>query len=339
MDLDSLVASGLAEIAAAESAAALNDVRVRLLGKKGAVTEQLQSLGKLSAAERPAAGASINEAKTRLGAAIDARALVLERAAIARELSAGAIDVTLPGRGERSGALHPVTRTRLRIEAIFERAGFEVVEGPEVEDDFHNFEALNIPADHPARAMHDTFYFGDGRLLRTHTSPVQVRAMMSRPPPFRIIAPGRVYRNDSDQTHTPMFHQVEGLVIDENIGFANLKAILRRFVSEFFEKPLAIRLRPSYFPFTEPSAEVDCQCAFCEGKGCRVCKQTGWLEVLGCGVVHPNVLRNCGLDPERYSGYAFGMGIERFSMLRYDVNDLRLYFENDLRFLAQFERG
>ncbi len=339
MDLDSLVASGLAEIAAAENAAALNDVRVRLLGKKGAVTGQLQSLGKLSAAERPAAGARINEAKATLGAAIDARALLLERAAVAAELAAGAIDVTLPGRGERAGALHPVTRTRLRIEEIFVRAGFEVVEGPEVEDDFHNFEALNIPADHPARAMHDTFYFGDGRLLRTHTSPVQVRAMMSRPPPFRIIAPGRVYRNDSDQTHTPMFHQVEGLVIDENIGFANLKAILRRFVSEFFEKPLAIRLRPSYFPFTEPSAEVDCQCAFCEGKGCRVCKQTGWLEVLGCGVVHPNVLRNCGLDPERYSGYAFGMGIERFSMLRYDVNDLRLYFENDLRFLAQFERA
>ena len=339
MDLDSLLASGLAEIAAAESAAALNDVRVRLLGKKGAVTEQLQSLGRRSATERPAAGARINEAKVRLGQAIDARSSVLERAVVAAELAAGAIDVTLPGRGERAGALHPVTRTRLRIEAIFERAGFEVVEGPEVEDDFHNFEALNIPADHPARAMHDTFYFGDGRLLRTHTSPVQVRAMMSRPPPLRMIMPGRVYRNDSDQTHTPMFHQVEGLVIDENIGFANLKAILRRFVSEFFEKPLAIRLRPSYFPFTEPSAEVDCQCAFCEGKGCRVCKQTGWLEVLGCGVVHPNVLRNCGLDPERYSGYAFGMGIERFSMLRYDVNDLRLYFENDLRFLAQFERA
>ena len=338
MDLDSLVASGLAEIAAAPNAAALNDVRVRLLGKKGAVTEQLQALGKLTAAERPAAGARINEAKSRLGAAIDARAQDLERAAVAAELAAGAIDVTLPGRGERSGALHPVTRTRLRIEEIFRRGGFEVVDGPEVEDDFHNFEALNIPANHPARAMHDTFYFGDGRLLRTHTSPVQVRAMMSRPPPFRMISPGRVYRNDSDQTHTPMFHQVEGLVIDENIGFAHLKAILRRFVSEFFEKELAIRLRPSYFPFTEPSAEVDCQCAFCEGRGCRVCKQTGWLEVLGCGVVHPNVLRNCGVDPERWSGYAFGMGIERFSMLRYDVNDLRLYFENDLRFLAQFER-
>ena len=339
MDLDSLVASGLAEIAAAPTAAVLNDVRVRLLGKKGAVTEQLQSLGKLGPAERPAAGARINEAKSKLAAAIDARAAVLEKAAVAAELAAGAIDVTLPGRGEAPGALHPVTRTRLRIEKIFERAGFEVVDGPEVEDDFHNFEALNIPANHPARAMHDTFYFGDGRLLRTHTSPVQVRAMMSRRPPYQLICPGRVYRRDSDQTHTPMFHQVEGLVIDRNIGFANLKAVLRRFVSEFFEKPLAIRLRPSYFPFTEPSAEVDCQCAFCEGKGCRVCKQTGWLEVLGCGVVHPNVLRNCGLDPEEWSGYAFGMGIERFSMLRYDVNDLRLYFENDLRFLAQFERA
>jgi phenylalanyl-tRNA synthetase alpha chain len=339
VELASLVASGLAEIAAAADAAALDQVRVRLLGKKGAVTEQLKELGKLPPAERPAAGARINEAKSELASAIEARALLLEKAAIARELEAGRIDVTLPGRGQQRGALHPVTRTRLRIEAIFRGAGFDVAEGPEVEDDFHNFEALNIPADHPARAMHDTFYFGDGRLLRTHTSPVQVRAMMSTEPPLRLIMPGRVYRCDSDQTHTPMFHQVEGLVIDENISFANLKAMLRRFVSEFFEKPLAIRLRPSYFPFTEPSAEVDCQCAFCEGRGCRVCKQTGWIEVLGCGVVHPNVLRNCGLDPERWSGYAFGMGIDRFAMLRYDVSDIRHYFENDLRFLAQFERG
>jgi phenylalanyl-tRNA synthetase alpha chain len=339
LDLDSLVASGLVEIAAADNAAALNEVRVRLLGKKGAVTEQLKELGRLPAAERPAAGARINEAKARLGAAIDARERSVEQAAVALELARGAIDVTLPGRGQRAGAVHPVTRTRQRIEEIFRRAGFAVAEGPEVEDDFHNFEALNIPASHPARAMHDTFYFGDGRLLRTHTSPVQVRAMLSTPPPLRIISPGRVYRCDSDQTHTPMFHQVEGLVIDRDIGFAHLKAMLQGFVSEFFEKPLDIRLRPSYFPFTEPSAEVDCQCAFCEGRGCRVCKQTGWLEVLGCGVVHPNVLRNCGLDPEAWSGYAFGMGIERFSMLRYDVNDLRLYFENDLRFLAQFERG
>ena len=339
MDLAGLVASGLAEIAAAPYLVALDQIRVRLLGKKGAVTEQLKALGALPAADRPVAGARINEAKQVLGAALETRGAVLERAAVAAQLAAGAIDVTLPGRGVRPGALHPVTRTRLRIEEIFRRAGFGVAEGPEVEDDFHNFEALNIPANHPARAMHDTFYFGDGRLLRTHTSPVQVRAMLSTAPPLRLIMPGRVYRCDSDQTHTPMFHQVEGLVIDEDISFANLKAILRSFVSEFFEKPLEIRLRPSYFPFTEPSAEVDCQCAFCEGKGCRVCKQTGWLEVLGCGVVHPNVLRNCGLDPERWSGYAFGMGIERFSMLRYDVNDLRLYFENDLRFLSQFERA
>jgi phenylalanyl-tRNA synthetase alpha chain len=339
LDLKSLVASGLAEIAAASDAAALNDVRVRLLGKKGAITEQLKQLGSLAAADRPAAGAQINEAKLSLTAAIDQRATVLERQAVAAELARGALDVTLPGRGQRPGALHPVTRTRLRIEEIFRGAGFSIAEGPEVEDDFHNFEALNIPVDHPARAMHDTFYFADGRLLRTHTSPVQVRAMMTRPPPLRLISPGRVYRRDSDQTHTPMFHQVEGLVIDRNIGFANLKAMLRRFVSEFFEKPLAIRLRPSYFPFTEPSAEVDCQCALCEGRGCRVCKHSGWLEVLGCGVVHPNVLRNCGLDPEQWSGYAFGMGIDRFAMLRYDVNDLRLFFENDLRFLAQFARA
>jgi phenylalanyl-tRNA synthetase alpha chain len=339
VDLAGLVASGLAEIAAAPDLVVLDQVRVRLLGKKGAITEQLKGLGALPAAERPAAGALINDAKQTLASALETRSAVLEQAAVAAELAAGAIDVTLPGRGVRPGALHPVTRTRLRIEEIFRRAGFGVAEGPEVEDDFHNFEALNIPANHPARAMHDTFYFGDGRLLRTHTSPVQVRAMLSSAPPLRLIMPGRVYRCDSDQTHTPMFHQVEGLVIDEDISFANLKAILRSFVSEFFEKPLEIRLRPSYFPFTEPSAEVDCQCAFCEGRGCRVCKQTGWLEVLGCGVVHPNVLRNCGLDPERWSGYAFGMGIERFSMLRYDVNDLRLYFENDLRFLSQFERA
>jgi phenylalanyl-tRNA synthetase alpha chain len=339
VELESLLASGLAEIAAAVDAAALDLVRVRLLGKKGELTERLKGLGALPPADRPAAGARINEVKAKLSDALSLRASVLERAAIEQSLAAGKIDVSLPGRGPHPGALHPVTRTRLRIEEIFRRAGFGVAEGPEVEDDFHNFEALNIPANHPARAMHDTFYFGDGRLLRTHTSPVQVRAMRSSEPPLRLIMPGRVYRCDSDQTHTPMFHQVEGLVIDREISFANLKAILRRFVSEFFEKPLEIRLRPSYFPFTEPSAEVDCQCAFCEGRGCRVCKHTGWLEVLGCGCVHPNVLRNCGIDPDTWTGYAFGMGIERFAMLRYDVNDLRLFFENDLRFLAQFERA
>jgi phenylalanyl-tRNA synthetase alpha chain len=339
VDLESVVAAGLAEIEASADAPALEQVRVRLLGKKGAITEQLKSLGGLPAAERPAAGARINEAKERLAQAIDARRDRLAEASVAKELAAGTIDVTLPGRGRAAGAMHPVTRTRLRLEEIFRRAGFTVEVGPEIEDDFHNFEALNIPANHPARAMHDTFYFGDGRLLRTHTSPVQIRAMLSAKPPFRIIAPGRVYRCDSDQTHTPMFHQIEGLVVDREISLANLKAVLRGFVSEFFEKPLEVRMRPSYFPFTEPSAELDCQCAFCEGRGCRVCKQTGWLEVLGCGMVHPNVLRNCGIDPAEWTGYAFGMGIERFTMLRYGVNDLRLFFDNDLRFLSQFERA
>ena len=235
--------------------------------------------------------------------------------------------------------MHPVTKARLRIEAIFKQAGFIVATGPEIEDDFHNFEALNIPADHPARAMHDTFYFPDGRLLRTHTSPVQIRAMLRAGAPIRLIAPGRVFRCDSDMTHTPMFHQVEGLVVDEHVSFANLKAVLSGFFAQFFERPLAMRFRPSYFPFTEPSAEADIQCVFCSGSGCRVCKQTGWLEVLGCGMVHPNVLRACDVDPDRYQGYAFGLGIDRLTMLRYAVNDLRLFFENDLRFLAQFNQG
>ena len=247
--------------------------------------------------------------------------------------------MTLPGRGQSVGGLHPVTRTRLRIESIFRRAGFSVAEGPEVEDDFHNFEALNIPANHPARAMHDTFYFGDGRLLRTHTSPVQIRAMKLQGVPIRLIAPGPVYRRDSDVTHTPMFHQVEGLVLDEDVNLANLKGVLAGFAEQFFEKPRGLRFRPSYFPFTEPSAEVDIQCVLCDGAGCRICKQTGWLEILGCGMVHPNVLTACGIDANRWQGYAFGMGIERLAMLRYAVNDLRMFFENDLRFLAQFNRG
>jgi phenylalanyl-tRNA synthetase alpha chain len=244
--------------------------------------------------------------------------------------------VTLPGRGQEAGSLHPVTRSRLRIERIFTQAGFEIATGPEVEDDFHNFEALNIPANHPARAMHDTFYFPDGRLLRTHTSPVQIRAMRARKPPMALIAPGRVYRNDSDMTHTPMFHQVEGIAVGESISFANLKAMLHTFVERFFEQPLGMRLRPSYFPFTEPSAEVDIECVFCHGAGCRVCKQTGWLEILGCGMIHPNVLAAAGIDSEKWQGYAFGMGIERVTMLRYSVDDLRLFFENDVQFLKQF---
>ena len=315
---------------------ALDEVRVRLLGKKGLLTEQLKSLGKLPAAERPAAGQRINEAKTALQLAFEMQRIRLEQAALDRELAHGTIDVTLPGRGQESGSLHPVTRTRLRIERIFVQAGFEVASGPEVEDDFHNFEALNIPKNHPARAMHDTFYFADGRLLRTHTSPVQIRSMRSQKPPLSVIAPGRVYRCDSDMTHTPMFHQVEGIVVGENISFANLKAMLHTFVERFFEQSLGMRLRPSYFPFTEPSAEVDIECVFCHGKGCRVCKQTGWLEILGCGMIHPNVLSAAGIDSEAWQGYAFGMGIERLAMLRYGVDDLRLFFENDLQFLKQF---
>jgi phenylalanyl-tRNA synthetase alpha chain len=335
-DLTSLVSEALGEVAASHDLGALDETRVRWLGKKGTLTEQLKSLGGLPAAERPAAGQRINEAKAQVQAAVEARREALARAEVERELSAGRVDVTLPGRGERRGGLHPVTLARLRIEDIFRRAGFEVATGPEIEDDFHNFEALNFPPNHPARAMHDTFYFPDGRLLRTHTSPVQIRALLSQGAPIAFVAPGRVYRCDSDMTHSPMFHQLEGLKVDENISFANLKAALHGFLQSFFERDLAMRLRPSYFPFTEPSAEVDMSCVFCEGKGCRTCKYTGWLEIAGCGMVHPNVLRASHIDPERYTGYAWGMGIDRLAMLRYGVGDLRLFFENDLRFLEQF---
>jgi phenylalanyl-tRNA synthetase alpha chain len=319
--LSTLVERALADIAASADLAALDEVRVRLLGKKGALTEQLKSLGVLPVSERPAAGSKINEAKAAIQAALEARREVLDAAALDADIAKGAVDITL---------------TRLRIERIFTQAGFQVATGPEVEDDFHNFEALNIPKNHPARAMHDTFYFPDGRLLRTHTSPVQIRTMRAQKPPLAVIAPGRVYRNDSDMTHTPMFHQVEGIVLGEHVSFANLKAMLHTFVEHFFEQPLGMRLRPSYFPFTEPSAEVDIECVFCHGVGCRVCKQTGWLEILGCGMVHPRVLAAAGIDAERWQGYAFGMGIERLAMLRYGVDDLRLFFENDLQFLKQF---
>jgi phenylalanyl-tRNA synthetase alpha chain len=336
VDLAALVRQALGEVAACTELAALEEARVRWLGKKGTFTEQLKALGGLPAAERPAAGARINEAKAELTAAIEARRAALARADVERQLVSGRIDVTLPGRGEEAGGLHPVTRARLRIETLFRRAGFEVASGPEIEDDFHNFAALNIPENHPARALHDTFYFPDGRLLRTHTSPVQIRALVEHGAPLAIIAPGRVYRCDSDMTHSPMFHQLEGLVVDENVSFANMNAVLHGFLQAFFERDLAMRLRPSYFPFTEPSAEVDMSCVFCAGKGCRTCKQSGWLEISGCGMVHPNVLKASGVDPERYTGYAFGAGIDRLAMLRYGVNDLRLFFENDLRFLRQF---
>jgi phenylalanyl-tRNA synthetase alpha chain len=335
-ELAAEVTAALEQIASSSDIAGLEALRVHWLGKKGLLTEQLKSLGKLPAADRPAAGARINAAKDQLHQAIEARRAQLGQQAVDRKLIEGRIDVTLPGRGEQRGGLHPITRVRIRIEELFRRAGYEVVEGPEIEDDFHNFEALNIPANHPARALHDTFYLEGGLLLRTHTSPVQIRALRTRTPPVALIAPGRVYRCDSDVTHSPMFHQCEGLLVGEDVSFANLKSVLHQFMEGFFERDLAMRLRPSYFPFTEPSAEVDITCVFCSGQGCRICRQTGWLEVAGCGMVHPNVFSACDIDAERYSGFAFGMGIERLAMLRYGVNDLRLFYENDLRFLAQF---
>jgi phenylalanyl-tRNA synthetase alpha chain len=335
-DLTALTRQALEAVAGCDDLAALEEARVRWLGKKGVLTEQLKALGSLPPDERPAAGARINSAKEELQAAIETRRAQLTRADVERQLIAGRIDVTLPGRGEEPGGLHPVTKARLRIETLFRRAGFDVAAGPEIEDDFHNFGALNIPPDHPARAMHDTFYFPDGRLLRTHTSPVQIRALQEHGAPLAVIAPGRVYRRDHDMTHSPMFHQLEGLAVGEGVSFANMKAVLHGFLQTFFERDLAMRLRPSYFPFTEPSAEVDISCVFCEGRGCRVCKHTGWLEIAGCGMVHPNVLRASGVDAERYTGYAFGAGIDRLAMLRYGVGDLRLFFENDLRFLRQF---
>ncbi|KAA6185766.1 phenylalanine--tRNA ligase subunit alpha [Thiohalocapsa marina] len=335
--IEDLHAAAAAAVGQASDLAELDEVRVRYLGKSGLLTARLKGLGKLPAEQRPAAGQAINEVKVVLQGLVDTRRAELEQAVLARRLADERVDVTLPGRGQSVGALHPLTRTLQRIERLFANAGFGVEEGPEVEDYYHNFEALNIPAHHPARAMHDTFYFDDGRLLRTHTSPVQIRVMEGQQPPFRVIAPGRVYRCDSDLTHTPMFHQVEGFLVDEQATFADLKGVLYDFLRNFFEQDdLRLRFRPSYFPFTEPSAEVDVQCVKCGGRGCRVCKQTGWLEVLGCGMIHPSVLGHVGIDPERWLGYAFGMGVERLAMLRYGIDDIRLYFDNDLRFLSQF---
>ena len=335
--LDELEQQALQAVAAAGDSPALDDVRVCYLGKKGLLTRQLKQLGALPAEERPAAGQAINRIKQQVQQAIEARGEALQSAALDAQLASETIDVTLPGRGQTQGGLHPVTHTLRRIEQLFRPLGFTVEEGPEIEDDYHNFGALNIPDHHPARAMHDTFYFDAHTLLRTHTSPVQVRVMEQCQPPLRIIAPGRVYRCDSDLTHTPMFHQVEGLLVDEHVSFANLKGLIDEFLRAFFEREdLAVRFRPSYFPFTEPSAEVDIQCVMCAGEGCRVCGQSGWLEVLGCGMVHPNVFEQVGIDNEKYTGFAFGMGVERLAMLRYGVNDLRLFFENDLTFLEQF---
>lgn len=325
LNVDDLISRAQDEIASSQNLAGLDAVRVKYLGKKGELTLQLKQLGSLSAEERPAAGQQINRAKQAVQDSIQARRNDLEGAQIVADLSSGALDVSLPGRGQHPGGLHPVTRTQDRIEAIFKAAGFAVHTGPEVEDEEHNFTALNIPENHPARAMHDTFYFPSGKLLRTHTSPVQIRAMVDQGAPIRLIAPGKVYRCDSDMTHTPMFHQVEGLTVDRGVSFANLKSVLHEFIERFFERKVSLRFRPSYFPFTEPSAEVDIRS-----------ESGNWIEILGCGMVHPNVLSNLGIDPEEFTGYAFGVGVERLAMLHYGVNDLRLFFDNDLQFLRQF---
>ncbi|AJP43675.1 phenylalanine--tRNA ligase alpha subunit [Alteromonas australica] len=325
MELDAIINQAQSQIDAAQDAATLDQVRVEFMGKKGKLTDLLKGLGKLSNEERPAAGQKINQAKQVIQQAISAKGDFLRNEELNRKLSEEAVDVTLPGRVENPGNLHPVSRTIARIESFFGELGFAVKTGPEIEDGFHNFDALNIPANHPARADHDTFYFNPDMMLRTQTSGVQIRTMEAEKPPLRIISPGRVYRNDYDQTHTPMFHQVEGLMVDKNVSFTDLKGILHDFLHHFFEESLEVRFRPSYFPFTEPSAEVDVM-----GKNGQ------WLEVLGCGMVHPNVLKSVGIDPEEYTGFAFGMGVERLTMLRYGVNDLRAFFENDLRFLKQF---
>ncbi|QDA58100.1 phenylalanine--tRNA ligase subunit alpha [Thermomonas aquatica] len=328
-DIESLSTQALADIAGASTPEALEALRVGLLGKSGSITAQLKALGALPGDQRKAAGEAINRARDAISEALSARKAALDDAALDARLAGETIDVTLPGRDAARGGVHPVSRTLERITEIFGRLGYELADGPEIEDDWHNFEALNFPPHHPARAMHDTFYFGDGRLLRTHTSGVQVRYMKEHAPPLRMIAAGKVYRSDSDQTHTPMFHQVEGLLVDEHASFADLKGTLAEFVRAFFERDFEMRFRPSYFPFTEPSAEVDIAWQQADGS-------TRWLEVLGCGMVHPNVLRNVGIDPEKYTGFAFGLGVERFAMLRYGVDDLRSFFDNDVRFLRQF---
>jgi len=336
--LEILKTAATEAVRAASSPAELEQLRVDYLGKKGQLTGILKNLGTLSPEDRPKAGALINEVKQELTSLLNARKDDLEQQALAEKLAAERVDVTLPGRRVDAGGLHPITRTIQRVEDFFAGMGFDVVEGPEIEDDYHNFEALNIPEHHPARAMHDTFYIDDTHVLRTHTSGVQVRTMETREPPLRIVCPGRVYRCDSDLTHSPMFHQVEGLLIDEHSSFGDLKGLLEQFLHAFFERSdLDVRFRPSYFPFTEPSAEVDIQCVKCGGAGCRVCSHTGWLEVLGCGMVNPRVFEMTGIDTERFTGFAFGLGVERLAMLRYGIGDLRLNFDNDLRFLRQFQ--
>ncbi len=334
--LEALQREALDALRRAEDLTALQDVRIRILGKKGALTEIMKGMRELSSAERPLIGSLANNLKDEFETVFAQRQQELQQQGVAARLAAEKVDVTLPGRRSVSGHQHPVMRVTDEIVDIFARLGFSVEEGPEIEQDFYNFEALNIPKDHPARDMQDTFYISDELVLRTHTSPVQIRSMLRRPPPLRVIAPGTVYRRDSDLTHSPMFHQIEGFLVDERVTFGDLKGVLTHFLNEFFGDNLAVRFRPSFFPFTEPSAEVDIGCVICGGKGCRVCGGTGWLEILGCGLIDPEVFASVNYDAEAYSGFAFGMGLERIAMLRYGVNDLRLFFENDLRFLKQF---
>ncbi len=329
-NIQAIETQAVADISACSDLKALDELRVRYLGKKGEVTAQLKALGSMEPEQRKQFGQAVNRVRDALNELLLQRKVSLEAAELEQRLQAQAVDVTLPGRGDQLGGIHPVTLAMQRAIDIFSRLGFDVATGPEVESDHYNFEALNFPPHHPARAMHDTFYFANGDLLRTHTSPVQIRVMEKQDPPYRIIAPGKVYRSDSDQTHTPMFHQVEGLLVGEGVSMADLKGILQTFINAFFERDLPMRFRPSYFPFTEPSAEVDI--AWSKGEGA----EPGWLEILGCGMVHPNVLTACNVDPERYTGYAFGMGVERLAMLRHGVTDLRQFFENDLQFLRQF---
>ena len=336
-NLNAVVDEALATIPQASSTAELEQIKARYLGKSGGMTGLLKLLGGLSPEERRDTGAKVNSAKTQIETALEAQRNRLTAASLNEKLAAESIDVTLPGRGNHAGRLHPLTLTIERIKAMFASVGFDVAEGPEIETDFHNFTALNIPDNHPARAMHDTFYIDEKHVLRTHTSPVQIRYMQANKPPLRIIAPGRVYRVESDMTHSPMFYQIEGLWVDENVSFAALKGLLVDFIRRFFEdENLKTRFRPSFFPFTEPSAEMDIACVICAGQGCRVCSQSGWLEVLGCGMVHPSVLEHVAIDSERYLGFAFGLGVERLAMLRHEINDLRMFFDNDLRFLRQF---
>jgi phenylalanyl-tRNA synthetase alpha chain len=335
--IEEILTQALQALAEAKDLSELDQARVHYLGKKGLFTQQMKELGRLDPQQRKSVGQVINTARDRFQTELESRKAELEAAALAARLAAECVDVTLPGRGQTIAGLHPVTVTMRRIAKIFSDAGFNIAEGPEIEDDYHNFGALNIPEHHPARAMHDTFYFDAHTVLRTHTSPVQIRVMESSEPPLKVIAPGRVYRCDSDMTHSPMFHQVEGFLVDTDVSFGDLKGVIFEFLRAFFEKDVNVRFRPSYFPFTEPSAEFDVSCVMCDGKGCRVCKQTGWLEVGGCGMIHPEVFKSVDIDHERYSGFAFGTGVERLAMMRYGINDLRMFFENDLKFLQQFQ--